>query len=314
MLPSAPVPGIRQILENHVSEASTELEALLADTRRRDRSQLAGQLNQAVRRIRLATDLDEMAAALLDASAGFATGAALLRASAAIAHGVRIRGVSGPAVRRFAGMEIPLASAAALAGAIETRDPVSAVTSVAEVSEQLVEIAGHAAGDRAWIFPLAAGERVPALLYCWGTVEIAALELLAQAAAPAWMALDAPPKTAAAAAAAGLVQLGAPTAPGSAWDNLAPEEQKIHLRAQRFARVEAAEMRLRQAEVVQAARAQRDLYRALRTSIDAAREKFQRTYFAACPTMVDYLHLELVRTLANDDAELLGQDYPGPLV
>jgi hypothetical protein len=29
---------------------------------------------------------------------------------------------------------------------------------------------------------------------------------------------------------------------------------------------------------------------------------------------VDYLHLELVRTLANDDVELLGQDYPGPMV
>ena len=32
------------------------------------------------------------------------------------------------------------------------------------------------------------------------------------------------------------------------------------------------------------------------------------------PTMVDYLHLELVRSLANDDAILLGPNYPGPLV
>ncbi len=314
MLPSAPLPGIRQILENHASQVSAEIEALLADARRRDRSQVAGQLNQAVRRIRLAADLDEMAAALLDASAGFASGAAVLRAAAGVARGVRIRGVSDPAAEKFAGLEIPLAAAAALAGAVETRDPVSAVTSPAEISSQLTEIAGHAAGDRAWIFPLAADDRVPALLYCWGTVEIAALELLAQAAAPAWSALDAPPKTAAARAAAGLVQLGTPAAAGSAWDSLSPEEQKIHLRAQRFARVEAAEMRLRQTEAVQAGRAQRDLYRTLRSSIDAARDKFQRTYFAACPTMVDYLHLELVRTLANDDAELLGQDYPGPLV
>jgi hypothetical protein len=29
---------------------------------------------------------------------------------------------------------------------------------------------------------------------------------------------------------------------------------------------------------------------------------------------VDYLHLELVRTLGNDDAELLGQGYPGAMV
>jgi hypothetical protein len=30
--------------------------------------------------------------------------------------------------------------------------------------------------------------------------------------------------------------------------------------------------------------------------------------------MVDYLHLELVRTLANDDPELLGENYPGVIV
>jgi hypothetical protein len=29
--------------------------------------------------------------------------------------------------------------------------------------------------------------------------------------------------------------------------------------------------------------------------------------------MVDYIHVELLRTLANDDAELLGEDYPGPM-
>ena len=32
------------------------------------------------------------------------------------------------------------------------------------------------------------------------------------------------------------------------------------------------------------------------------------------PTMVDYLHLELVRSFADDDARMLGPDYPGPLV
>jgi len=29
--------------------------------------------------------------------------------------------------------------------------------------------------------------------------------------------------------------------------------------------------------------------------------------------MIDYFHVELVRTLANDDASMLGPDYPGPL-
>jgi hypothetical protein len=92
------------------------------------------------------------------------------------------------------------------------------------------------------------------------------------------------------------------------------EEQRVHLRAQRFARVEAAAMRLQEGTAVQAGRLRRNLYEALRGRIDAARELFRKDFFANCPSMVDYLHLELVHTLANDDAELLGKDYPGPMV
>ena len=48
--------------------------------------------------------------------------------------------------------------------------------------------------------------------------------------------------------------------------------------------------------------------------MDAARLEFREKFFAPCPGMLDYLHLEMVRTLAHDDAELLGPDYPGPMV
>jgi len=81
-----------------------------------------------------------------------------------------------------------------------------------------------------------------------------------------------------------------------------------------FARVQTAELRLHEADAVQAARAQRRVYDALQSQIDAARESFRRSFFEPCASMVDYLHLELVRTLANDDLELLGKNYPGPMV
>jgi hypothetical protein len=73
-------------------------------------------------------------------------------------------------------------------------------------------------------------------------------------------------------------------------------------------------MRLRHADAVRGGRARRDLYGALREPIEAARAKLRESFFGACPSMVDYLHLELVGTLANDDPELLGENYPGPLV
>ncbi len=100
----------------------------------------------------------------------------------------------------------------------------------------------------------------------------------------------------------------------TAWDDLPAEVQQVHLRAQRFARVQVAEMRLFSPEAVHSGRERRDLYEALGDPIEASREAFRKQFFSSCPRMVDYLHLELVRTLANDDAELLGKNYPGPMV
>jgi len=108
-------------------------------------------------------------------------------------------------------------------------------------------------------------------------------------------------------------QASAVRASTSAWERLTPQEQQIHFRAQRFARVQVAELRLREGDTVQSARTSRNLYGALQKQIDSARETFRRSFFEPCTSMVDYLHLELVRTLANDDPELLGKNYPGPM-
>jgi hypothetical protein len=141
-------------------------------------------------------------------------------------------------------------------------------------------------------------------------VQGPALELMAQVAAAQWVGLlPLPPGME-------LVKIAPllPVKAASSWQSLAPEEQQIHLRAQRFARVRTAEMRLHEGPVVLAGRSRRNLYEALRGPIDEARGQFRRDFFARCPSMVDYLHLELLRTLANDDGELLGADYPGPMV
>jgi hypothetical protein len=74
-----------------------------------------------------------------------------------------------------------------------------------------------------------------------------------------------------------------------------------------------AEIRLYKSENVKNGRAGQDLYTSLKTEIDSAREVFRHDFISRSPTMVDYLHGELVRTLANDDAALLGPDYPGPM-
>ena len=290
--------GPRQLLEQRIPEISTELEVLFESARDDARREQAEQLNQAVRRLRIAPDAGELCATLENASARLANGAILFRVSDGTASSDRI--------------DVPLADAPALAAAAESQDPLIAAASPGELSAPLVEMLAHTPDTRVSIFPVLAGERVAALVYCWGTVQVAALELLAQVASAAWSAIPVPPPQLVTIA---MAPDSAPVKPRpAAWQDLMADEQQIHLRAQRFARVQAAELRLYHADVVQVGRTRRNLYEALRQPIDDARQSFRTQFFADCPSMVDYLHLELTRTLANDDPDLLGSTYPGPLV
>jgi hypothetical protein len=86
-----------------------------------------------------------------------------------------------------------------------------------------------------------------------------------------------------------------------------------HLQAQRFARVRVAEIALYQASQVKAGRSAHNLYGTLKTQIDGAREGFQQKFLTEARGIPDYLHQEMVLVLAQNNASLLGPDYPGPL-
>ena len=287
----------RRLLDDRLAGLADDLDALFANSQERTRRECAEQLNQAVRLMRIASDAGELFATLENAAAQFAEGAMLFRVEDDAASHERIR--------------IQLDSAAAFAAAVEYGEPQTAAATPSEVSAALVELLGHEPADRVSVFPVEAGDRVEALVYAWGDMQGAAIELLAQVAGTLNPRPLAPPLE--------LVTIApAPASPVAepkpSWESLSPEEQRIHLSAQRSARVQVAEMRLYEPDAVQSGRTLHDLYNALRKPIDAARESFRERFFSRCPSMVDYLHLELLRVLANDDPELLGKDYPGPLV
>ena len=89
--------GARQVLEERFSQISAELESLFENSRDVACRELAEQLNQAVRRLRIAPDPEELCATLGGAAERFATGAALFRIEGSMAASERI--------------ELPLASA-----------------------------------------------------------------------------------------------------------------------------------------------------------------------------------------------------------
>ena len=285
-----------------VSQTAAAVRSLSAEIATGVRVALAEELNQWVRRVRQAASPEEAAVALADGAVSFAGGAAVFRVAGGMARAMEARGAA------LGGMEIPLAAAPALATAVETRDPVMAMAGGAEIPASLREAIGAGAEDKVLVVPVVAEGSVTALLLAWGAAHPAALELVAQLAAVAFPAPPPPPPVA-----AELVTI-APAPARAAWEDLSPEEQKLHLAAQRFARVRVAEMRLYHAEAVEEGRRGRDLYHALREPVDSAREAFRRKFVAASPTMADYLHLEMLRTLGENDIALLGHDYPGSLV
>jgi hypothetical protein len=329
MAPFAPTPSFRGTLEERihqlldeydglvaaqVSERLAELERKAAAARDRCRVELAETLNQSARRIRQASGFAEAAAALAEGALTFCNGAAVLRIERDMAIGECIRGVKHERCASFTSLEIPLSSASALAEAVRTGDPVVALNTPGQISESLRQMATDGSEERVSLFPLTGSRAVEGLLCCWGKAMSAPLELLAQVAG---LSLS-PRARIETAADTELVTIGpAPAMKTSAVNGteaISAEDQHRHLRAQRFARVQVAEMRLYQAEAVNAGRIARDLYAALKAPIDAARAKFLESFVPGCAGMVDYLHLEILRTLANDDAALLGENYPGPLV
>jgi hypothetical protein len=303
------------------------------------RRELIRNLNQVARRLRGFEDERQWSNTLVDATRGFCGRAALFLIRDGRLHLETTRNFDDAALDN----EVPLADAPAFQSAIDTRDTLVALRSASELSEAIATYIGE--GDpKVHLFPVVshaishvvshqdvARDGVPAVLFCdAGDIDVDALELLVAMAG----AVLRPRQAALAAAAApsatlsdGLVIIAPAPAPAPAptavsppqkpeilsWFSLSREDKDLHLRAQRFARVQVAQIRLYQSEKVKNGRAAHDLYTSLKEEIDSARAAFRTDFLNASDSMVDYLHLELVTTLANDDAEVLGKDYPGPM-
>jgi hypothetical protein len=317
------------------------VEAAAAETTRT----LSEELDQAVRRLTQAASVEDAHTVLVDVTAPFSERAIIFSIQDGIARAERIRPPASEqntdrAAESLALLQIPVSEAAAFSTAIQTHDPVVAMNTPNEVSAAVIGLFGDDPEQKVYVFPLSARGKTSALLYAAGGVQPAILELLAQVGAlqldklaAESRAASAPARTMAAGsgAAGGSEFVGisslwrqpetSPEPAGAVmarkgrreWWDLSRQDQQLHLSAQRFARVQVAEMRLSRPDALRNGRAQRDIYRVFKEPIDAAREKFREKFMNATGSMVDYFHMELMRSLADDDANLLGPDYPGPL-
>jgi len=302
------VAGLAARLEAEFQDA---LEARLREaaqsgkTARRD---LIQNLNQTARRLRHFENEGQWSHTLVDATRWFCGRAALFLVHDLKLHFEASRGIDAPGLDG----DVALESAPAFAAAVETRDTLVAMRVRSELSEPLADFLGEAS-EKCYLFPVVARHGVPAVLYADSEVDVDALELLA---ATAGAVIDIHPSPAPAPPPTETLVTIAPAKKPEilSWFSLSGEDRELHLRAQRFARVKVAGIRLYQSESVKNGRAAHDLYTSLKAEIDSARDAFRSEFLNASDSMVDYLHLELVRTLANDDVELLGPEYPGAMV
>ncbi|MGZ4831474.1 MAG: hypothetical protein ACXVZQ_01025 [Terriglobales bacterium] len=93
--------------------------------------------------------------------------------------------------------------------------------------------------------------------------------------------------------------------------NLSPDEEEIHRKAKRFAKLLVDEIKLYNQAKVAEGRMQRNLYQRLRDDIDKSRATYDKRYGSTAAASANYFTRELVRILANDDPSLLGSGFTG---
>jgi len=314
MSSAAPSASLRNLFAELEQLFQNETEARVSVSVQAAERALAERLNQAIRRLRQTDNFSEMAVVLCDTSQPFARTFAVFHVNEMLIGGERMRPATEEIAADFAALRFQAQEAAAFATVLESHEPVVALCSPAEVSAGVARLLNPAAGEKAHLFPITVVSTAVGILYASGSVESAAIELLAQTASAVLEARQRPVLRAGATASPNLVRIEPAAGRAPEWEELSATERHLHLRAQRFARVQVAEMRLYRADAVKSGRARGDLYDTLQDAIDAGRQIFQEKFLAASATMPDYFHRELVRTLADDNPAWLGEKYPGPLV
>ncbi len=213
----------------------------------------------------------------------------------------------------FPPAEVPFATAPAFHRVITFARALSITRSAAELSPAIAAMFGSDTEARAWLVPITTGDRVPGILYAEDAVDASAIEVVAVMAGAVLenhLRLFEPVRTLGGPIRAVAVNTSGAPPPETpdAVPALAPPRavDPKQSEAGRFARVHVARLLLNHTTAVTHGRRDRNLYAALRGEIDAARELYKERFQGG----EDYLTAEIVKTLALNDASLLGRDYP----
>jgi hypothetical protein len=90
---------------------------------------------------------------------------------------------------------------------------------------------------------------------------------------------------------------------------LSPEDQDVHRKAQRFARLLVDEIKLYNQAKVAEGRKNKDLYDRLKETIEKSRTTYQKRYGTTVAASANYFQHEIIRSLAEDDLSIMGANF-----
>jgi len=301
-------------------------------------------LQKAILAIQSGTNQKEILRALLDNTVLYSNRAALFVIKGGAATGWQGTAFSNnESIKDFA-LDV---SSGLAARVMQSRSSESG--SASEVDGQFIAKFGAPADGTAIVLPLLLKDKISALVYAdagtaGGSLDAAALDVLVRATS-AWLEVisqrkqaqkegsaeappsappgndpfaahtpvhsakaqhgaEAPPAAAMSAAAA----WGGPSTV-SAGEVPAGADGEIHRKAQRFARLLMDEIKLYNQAKVSEGRKHKDLYDRLKEDIEKSRSTYHKRYGNTLAGEADYFNQELIRSLAEDDVSLLGNNF-----
>ncbi len=90
---------------------------------------------------------------------------------------------------------------------------------------------------------------------------------------------------------------------------MSPEDEEVHHKARRFARLLVDEIKLYNKAKLAEGRAHKDLYDRLKDPIDKSRATYQKRYGSTVAASGNYFEDEMKRSLAEDDLSVMGPNF-----
>jgi hypothetical protein len=199
--------------------------------------------------------------------------------------------------------------------AIHARNP--AAGPAQEFDAGFVKSMKSPADGQCLVLPLVVKDKVAAMIYAdagtvpGGTLDSSGLQALTRFAA-IWLELAALRKAGGSSATEEVPQPAvamAASAPVSSPATAGSDEDELHKKARRFAKLLVEEIKLYNQPRVEEGRQHKDLYDRLKVDIEKSRSTYDKRYAESAVASADYFTQELIRILADNDASLMGAGF-----